>query len=157
MRVGNGRLAGALSAVAIGLCGCGSSAGPSLSAFKRGFASDKAQFRQLGADLGSALEGARGKSDSQVAAEFETLSARVRQQADRLRGLNPPPGYKAGLGQLAAGFGMVSADLHAFAAAARASNLSEARAAGTTFLHDVARVRLADRSLTGRLGLPQTG
>lgn len=141
----------------VALAGCGGSSGPSLSAFKTGFAADKVQFRQLGADLGAALQSAAKKTDAEIAAEFGALSARGTQQAAQLRKLNPPAKFKSDLDQLAASFDTVATDLHTIAGDATASNAAAAKAASETLVVHSATVKTIDRSLTAKLGLPQTG
>ena len=105
---------------ALALAGCGSSspARPSLSAFKSGFQSEKAAFRQLGLDLQRTITGAKAKTDAQLATEIGALSGRASQQASQLVKLKPPAQFKRSLTHLVAGFRAVSTDLTSIAAAA---------------------------------------
>jgi hypothetical protein len=149
-------LAATLLAIALAGCGGGGSA-PSLSSFKHGFAASKTQFRQLGADLGATLRGAATKSNTQLAAEFDTLAARAKSQAAGLRKLDPPAKFKSELNQLSSSLDSVAIDLGRIAGAADAQNVKQARSATATLITDAAKVRRADNFLTAGLGLPKTG
>ena len=142
-------------ALSVAIAGCGSS-GPSLSAFKRGFSAQKAQFTQLGRDLQVAFATARGKSNGQIGAEFSSLAQRTSQQADQLQKLNPPAKYKSQRDQLVSGFRTIAADLETISVSAKAGNVSGASKARNKLLQDAAGVRSVDRALTASLGLPQT-
>lgn len=152
-------VASAAVIAALALAGCGSSspAQPSLSAFKSGFRSEKAAFRQLGLDLQKTITGAKAKSDAQLATELGALSGRASQQASQLARLMPPAKYKTSLRQLVGGFRAVSADLKSIAAAAVKHNGAAARTATETLLADAAKVKTADDALTKGLGLPAAG
>ncbi len=141
-------------AALVALAGCGSS-GPSLSAFKSGFQTEKAQFQQLGRDLQSALGAAKGQTDVQLASEFTGLAGRASQQAASLRTLNPPSKYKSQRDQLAADFDTVAADLRAIAAAATGHNGPAARSATLKLVSDAGSLKSVDSSLSSSLGLPQ--
>ena len=148
----------AATSLAIVLAGCGGgSSGPSLSAFKRGFAASKVQFRQLGADLGASLQKATTRSNSQLAAEFDKLSARARADVTGLRKLDPPAKFKPELKQFISGLDAVGRDLARIARAADTSDVKTAKAATTALITNAATVRTADNVLTARLGLPKTG
>jgi hypothetical protein len=144
----------------IALAGCGSSASsssaPSLSAFKSGFAADKAQFRKLGLDLQHAITGASSKTDAQLAAEIGALSTRAREQASQLSQLKPPAKFQGTLRELAAAFNAVAGDLNQISSAATKHNAQAARAATVTLLRDAAKVKATDKTLTASLGLPAT-
>lgn len=144
--------------LAIALAGCGGGgSGPSLSSFKHSFAASKAQFRQLGADLGATLQKAATKTDSQLAAEFDQLATRAKTQAAGLRKLDPPAKFKSELDQFSSSLDSVAIDLGRIAGAADAHNVKSARAATATLITDAAKVRTADNVLTAGLGLPKTG
>jgi hypothetical protein len=135
------------------LAGCGGSSGPSLSSFKSGFAADKAQFRKVGTDLGAAIQTASGKSDSALATEFASLSARATTQAAQLRKLQPPAKYKTAVGQLASSFDTVANDLHTISGAATSHDAATARSASATLVRDALKLQKIDKSVSGQLGL----
>lgn len=139
---------------ALALAGCGGSSGPSLSAFKKGFASEKASFRQLGLDLQGAITGAKAKTDAQLATEIGGLATRASAQASTLAKLDPPAKYKTPLANLVAGFRSVATDLRAIAAAAVKHDATQAKTATETLLGDAAKVKTADDTITKGLGLP---
>jgi hypothetical protein len=162
---------GALAAV--GLAGCGSSTATTTSstapasstttasttsvrAFKRDFASEKAQFTELGTDLAKAVEGANSKSNAELAAEFQSLADRAAQQAASLAKLGSPEKYRAELAQLTAGFASVASDLTAIKTAAAKGDPQAAKTATTKLVADAAIVKTHDQALTAALGLPQT-
>jgi hypothetical protein len=146
-------VAGAIT-LALAVAGCGGSSAPSLSAFKAGFKTDKATFRQLGLDLQKAITGAQAKTDAQLATEISALASRASAQASAIAKLNPPAKYKADAHQLAAGFRAVSADLSAIAHAAVKHDAATAKSATVTLLHDAAKVKTSDDAITKGLGLP---
>jgi hypothetical protein len=154
--VKNRTLASGLVLLAISLAGCGGSSGPSLSAFKSGFAKDKTQLRQLGADLQGALTNARTQTDAQVATELAALSTRAAQQASQLAKLSPPPKFKTDLKTLSASLSAVGSDLSQIAAAATKHDASAARTLTTTMIRHAAGVQLSETALTKGLGLPAT-
>lgn len=148
-------LGAAIVALAIG--GCGGSSAPSLSAFKAGFASEKAAFRNLGLDLQQAITGAKAKTDAQLATEIGALATSASRQASQLSHLNPPAKYKAGLAKLVTGFRAVATDLQVIAAAAVKHDATTAKAATQTLLVDAARIKASDDAITKGLGLPAGG
>src|SRR5215469_15385806 len=99
-------------AVAAALAGCGGASAPSLSAFKAGFDAARVNATQLGADLGRAIQTAPQRTNSELATEFQQLSARAMREAAQLRSLDPPAKYRTQLSQVIAGFGTVTSDLH---------------------------------------------
>ena len=149
-------VAAAAVILALALAGCGGSAGPSLSTFKKGFAAQKASFRQLGLDLQSAITGAKAKTDAQLATEIGGLAARASSQATSLAKLNPPAKYKQPLNSLVAGFRSVATDLRAIASAAVTHDATQAKTATETLLGDAAKVKTADDTITKGLRLPAT-
>jgi hypothetical protein len=140
--------------LAVMLSSCGSS-GPSLSTYKQDFQKQKTQFTQLGRDLATTIQGANGKSNSQIASAFAGLATRANQTASNLRNLKPPSKYKNQNSQLAADFNTVAADLSSISTAASSNNGPSARAGTQKLLQDAANLRAVDRSLTASLGLPQ--
>jgi hypothetical protein len=153
----------AATLLTLALAGCGGSSGatsgsgPSLSGFKTGFTIAKVQFRRLGSDLGTAVEKAGAKTDVQLAAEFDKLSARAKGQAAALRKLDPPAKFKSELSHLSTSLDSVATDLGGIASAANAHDATKAKAATTTLITDAAKVKTADNALTAQLGLPKTG
>jgi hypothetical protein len=151
------RTASVAASLALVLAGCGSSAAPSLSSFKHGFAASKAKFAKLGSDLGTTIEKAGAKTDVQLAAELDRLAARAKTQAAALRKLDPPAKFKSELTQLSSGLDSVSTDLRSIAGAANAHNATQAKSATKTLLGDATKVKAADTALTKQLGLPKAG
>ena len=144
--------AAGLAAATITACG----SGPSLSDYKKGFQTDKAQFTQLGSALSTTLQQAGRSSDVVLAGQFSSLASRASQQAAQLRKLKPPSKYKSQNDQLASGFDTVAADMRSLAIAVGAHNATTARAGTRKLLQDAASLKSVDRSLTSSLGLPQT-
>ena len=129
----------------------------SVSSFKSAYAAEKVKFSLLGSDLAKAVEGARSKSNAQLATEFQALSVRAAQQAARLANLHPPAKYMNDLAQLTTSFAAVAADLTAIASAATNGDPPAAKAATEKLVQDAARVKAHDTALTKSLGLSQTG
>lgn len=141
-------LATGLAAVAIAACG---SSAPSTSAFKTGFQADRAQFRQLGLALESAISGARTKTDAELAGELRPLATRAREQATQLAALKPPASYKANVAKLIAGFDAISRDLKQIANAASANDAQAASSATRALVADATSVKAADLAITNEL------
>ena len=114
----------------------------------------KTNFRQLGTDLGQAITAASGKSNSQLASEFTTLSQRATASAAGLRKLNPPSKYRSQNSSLAADFDTVASDMKAIATAASTNNASAARSESAKLVQDAAQLKSVDVSLSSALGLP---
>ncbi len=157
----------ALATLSLSACGSSSSqtsgssksstpAAPSLSAFKAGFAHDKAQFTKLGNELGLAIRTASKKTNSQLGAEFNTLASRATQQQTKLGKLNPPARYKAKVDELIADFGAVGKDMKAIATASSTNDAAAARSSATRLVKHSAALKTVDVALTAALGLPQT-
>jgi hypothetical protein len=140
--------------LAVVLAGCGGSSGPSLSAFRSGFAANKKSFHSLGVDLQRAIATAQNKTDTQLATEIAALSARAKQQAGSLAKLNPPNRYKADLQKLETGFNSVAADLSQIATAATKHNASTARSATLALIRDASTVKAGDTAISAGLHLP---
>lgn len=134
----------------IALAGCGSSA-PSLSAFRSGFETDRAQFRRLGEDLQATVGGAQTKTNTQLAAELEPLAASARHQAAQLAKLKPPASYKANLDKLVSGFDAVAVDLKRIAESATAGDAQAAGAATRSLVADATKVKAADLAIADAL------
>jgi hypothetical protein len=154
--VKNRTLVSVLAPLAILLAGCGGSSGPSLSAFKSGFAKEQAQFVKLGADLQTVLTQARGQTDVQLATELSALSARAKQQASQLTKLIPTPKFKTDLKTLATSLDVVGSDLSQIAAAATKHDAKTAKALTPTLIQHASLVKASDAALTKGLGLPAT-
>ena len=146
----------AVTLAALALAGCGSS-GPSLSAFKSGFAKDRTQFRQLGTDLATEITHASTKTDAQLATELGSLSSRARQQASQLSQLNPPSEYKHQLDSLVSAFHTVAADLQQISTAATKNDATTAKAYTVKLLGAAAKVKVGDTALSSALHLPAAG
>jgi hypothetical protein len=149
-------LTSALVLLAISVAGCGGSSGPSLSAFKSGFVKTKPQFRQLGADLQTALTQARTKTDAELATELTGLSTRAKQEAAQLAKLDPTPKFKTELKTLSTSLSAVGDDLSQIAAAATKHDAKTAKTLTTTLIKDAGTVKVSDTALTTGLGLPAT-
>jgi hypothetical protein len=143
-------------AVAAALAGCGGASGPSLNAFKDGFAAQRTSATQFGADLGRAIGTAPQKTNAEIATEFQQLSTRATREAAQLRRLDPPSKYEAQLGHLITGFGTVRTDLREISLAAAAGDVTRARNSTVKLLTDAAHTRTLDRALTATLGLRQS-
>ncbi|MGO9821728.1 MAG: hypothetical protein ACLPTJ_13895 [Solirubrobacteraceae bacterium] len=138
----------ALSALAITACG---SSAPSLTVFKSGFETDRAQFRKLGQDLEATVGGAKDKTDAQLAAELQPLAARAREQGAQLAKLKPPASYKSNLDKLVTGFDAVAVDLRRIAAAAIKNDAQAAGAATRSLVADATKVKTADLAIADSL------
>lgn len=145
--------AGAAVLLAAILVGCGGSSGPSLSAFKSGFAAEKKSFHSLGLDLQRAITTAQNKTDAQLAAEIGALATRARRQAGSLGRLNPPSRYRRNLKRLEAGFNAVAGDLQQIAGAATRHDATIARSATLALIQDASRVKAGDAAISAGLHL----
>ena len=141
-----------LCAGAVAIAGCGGSSQPSVTAFRSGFETDRAQFHRLSLDLESAIAGAHTKTNAQLAAELSALSGRSAMQATRLSKLHPPAKYKPDLEKLVAGFRAVAADLTRISQAATSGDAKTASAATRSLIAHAKTVRAADLGVSNSLG-----
>jgi hypothetical protein len=122
--------------------------------FKQSFATSKAQFHKLGADIVHEITAAGATSDVRLASEFNGLAARARRQAAQLSRLKPPAKYKQRVSDLITGFHALGGDLAGISAAAEQHDAALARSTTTTMLKDAAGIKAADTGLSKSLGLP---
>jgi hypothetical protein len=142
----------ALAAV-IALAGCGSS-GPSTSAFKSEFRTQKTTLNALGKDVGAAVEGASHQTDSALTTQFQALASRATALAGALGQLNAPSQYKSELSALQSSVTQVAGTLHSIEAATAANDLNAAKAGGEAIVANAQQVKSIDNTLSAKLGLP---
>ncbi len=114
---------------------------------RSGFEVDRAQFRKLGQNLEATIGNAKNKTDAQLAAELQPLSARARRQAAQLAKLEPPAKYKRDLDQLISGFNAMAVDLKQIATAATKNDAQAASTATRALVADATKVKTADLAI----------
>jgi hypothetical protein len=90
----------------------------------------------LASDVGSAITGAPGKTDAQLAKQFDDLAARTRREADDLDKLSPPDSAGDELDALVKDLRPAAGHLSDVASAARAHSSSKARTATQALVND---------------------
>jgi hypothetical protein len=125
-------------------------------AFKSGFAAARPSHTQFDTDLVTAIKTAPNRTNTELATEFENLSAKAEREAAQLRRLDPPTSYRTQLGQIITGFGTVRTDLETISTAATAGDVTRAQTATVKLLQDADHTRTLDRALTAKLGIRQS-
>jgi hypothetical protein len=148
------RISPLLVAGVLAIAGCGSSSEPSTSSFKKAFAAQKAKLKQLGTEVGSAVEGASKQSDNVLVGQFEGLASRATVLAGALGQLDAPAKYKSELATLQSAITQVAGALHSIEAAAAAHDAAAAKAGGEVLVADAQQVKSSDNALSAKLGLP---
>jgi hypothetical protein len=137
-----------LLAAALLAAGCGSS--PS---FKSSFASERAQFRQVGDNLGSELQAAARQTDAQVAAAFGSLAGQLTKVKSDLAALNAPGRYKAETAKLVAAFGGVLTEVRAIQHDAAVHDARRASSDTLALVQRASAVKALDTEISTQLGL----
>ena len=123
-------------------------------AFKAAFVADRTQFRQLGTSLAKSLTGARGKTDAELAGEFQGLAVRAKAQAAKLSQLTPPAQFKPTVDKLVKALDDVGDRLQRIAVDAQNHNASSAKSDTIKLVQASVLVKTADTALSNGLKLP---
>jgi hypothetical protein len=95
--------------------------------FRQDFRPLNAKILGLGRDVGSAVTGASGKSDSQIQAEFAALAKRTGSLRTQVDDLDPPDDLKKDEDDLVAAMGDAQKSLNQISAAAKRHDPDAAR------------------------------
>lgn len=141
-----------LAALALGACGgddggdastTTAAATPTTADFRTQYAPVSTEIRELGVDVGAAVEAAKAKTDAQLQAQFSELAERTSTAAAHLAATVPPADakIKAARLKLIAGVKQGASDLAAISAAASLSDAKAARAATVALVEHSANIR----------------
>ncbi len=133
------------------LAGCGKSAEDK---FADDYKPVNARLLGLGDSLGKSINGARGKSDKQVYAEFGALSRRFGALRKDVAGLDPPDQRAGDTKELNAALGAVQTDVSSIAAAGKSGDPGAARRSAQKLAGDSQRVNTAQNALAKATGAP---
>jgi hypothetical protein len=130
------------TAVVVGLlllaaAGCGSD---QRSDFRSDMRSLDGQVQRLGHEVGSAINGAATKTNGELAAQFDTLSRRTRDLANRIDDTDPPGDLKPARDRLSRALRTAARDLRAISTAAANGDGGAARAATMKIARDAPAV-----------------
>lgn len=148
------RLLAALATAAL-VAGCGGGDGddakPDTAKFQSDAKAAATETGKIGADIGTAVQGARNQTDAELAASFTELASRARAVVADLNGLDPPAASRAKVNALVGALGTGAQDLDAIATAARAHDAASARAATVTLGRDSPAIKVAKDALEADL------
>ncbi len=128
----------------LGLVACG---GDDDEAFKEEYNRAVRPLSELNSDIGSSIGGAAGKSNDEIAKEFDTLADKARQTRDNLAELDPPDDAKDAFDQLLTSLEAGTDDLAAVAAAAREADPQAAGEASEDLVESGKEIQAAEKKL----------
>jgi hypothetical protein len=120
--------------------------------FEQGYRPINDEFLALGAEVGKAVETARGKSNSELTRTFGGFADRVRDLRARLDALEPPPELEADRKRLSAAMALVGDDVRQISVAAATGDAAKAREEAQQLVRHSVEVRTARRALARKTG-----
>ena len=139
------RRALALLTVTLAVAGCGD--GDS-DGFREDYESANAQLTDLGVEVQEALQAAEGKSDRELATQFDGLAGDLARIQEQISGLEPPSDVEDELDKLDAAIDRVEESLREIADAARTGDPDTARAATFELIKRGQRLNKAQTAVT---------
>jgi dsDNA-specific endonuclease/ATPase MutS2 len=115
--------------------------------FKEDYNAAVEPLRELSEDIGSSIGGAAGKSNDQIAKEFEKLADKAQETRDNLSELEPPDDANESFDKLLASLKQGIDDLRAVAQAAKDGDPAAARQASEDLIASGREIRQAEREL----------
>ncbi len=134
-------------ALAVSACGSSDSGDDAAATFKKDYQAESVTLKAVGDDLGTAISGASGMTDAEVAKTFGALATRAHDSADRLKDLEPTDETKATLTKLENAVEKAAGDLDTITAAARTNNPDAAKTAAAALVTASAPIRDARAEL----------
>ncbi len=138
--------------LALSACGSDDSGKDSGASFKQDYQAESVKLKGVGEDLATAINGASGMTDVQVAKTFGGLADRAHASADRLKDLEPTDEAKATLTKLENAVEKAAGDLDTITAAARTANPDAAKTAAAALVAASAPIRDARAELDKLVG-----
>jgi outer membrane murein-binding lipoprotein Lpp len=132
------------------IAGCGGS--DKEGKFKDGFKRVNAELVTLGQDVGTAVNGARGTPDVELARQFNRFAARLRAIKGRIAKLDPSDKLKSKRDALSSAVDKLIVDLQAIGTAASSHKPDAARLAATALVRDSQPAAEARRALARETG-----
>jgi hypothetical protein len=120
--------------------------------FSKGYRPINDEFLALGAEVGKAVEEARGKSNSELTRTFGDFADRVRALRTRLDALEPPPELEDDTKRLSAAMALVGDDVRQISVAAATGDAEKARTEAQQLVRHSVEVRTARRALARETG-----
>lgn len=143
-RTRTGALAALLAGFSLALAACG---GDDDNAFKEDYNRAVKPLSELNADIGSSIGGAGGKSNDEIAKEFDNLAAKAQQTRDNLADLDPPEGAEEQFDELLSSLQTGTEDLRAVAAAAKEADPAAAGEASRDLVESGTQIQKAETAL----------
>jgi hypothetical protein len=134
-------------ALALSACGSDDSGKDGAATFKTDYQAQSAKLKAIGNDLATAINGASGMTDTEVAKTFGALADRAHATADDLKDLEPTDEAKATLTKLENAVEKAAGDLDTITAAARTQNPDAAKTAAAALVAASAPIRDARGAL----------
>jgi hypothetical protein len=140
------------------LAGCGgsSSSGTSTADFKKQYAPIDAQLKAAGTELGTAFKNATKKTDAQLAAELDAVTAHLDAATAKLAKLDPPNKVKDDFASARKQFDQVHADLVELTAAVRAHSSPRSKAGAEKTVSDSAVLKPTLNRIRRAVGLKES-
>ena len=126
--------------------------GGSKEEFDKAYGPINDELLKVGQDVAKAIQGARGKSDKELAGEFSELNHRTEQVRTKLDELDAPPEYEKLQKALSAAIGVVAGDLLGISDAAASHEAAAARTEAQELVRHSVAVRTARRELARQTG-----
>ena len=139
------------SLVAVPLAGCGKS---DEDKFAGDYKPLNAKLLKLGDELGASVNGAKGKSNSEVASDFSRLSKKFTTLRTDMEGLDPPDKLKGDSDKLSTALGAVEKDVSSISAAGKSGDARAARQSAQKLATDAQQVNTAQNKLAKATGAP---
>lgn len=139
---------------ALALAACGGSSAPSKEDWQKDYAPMNQQIKVLGQQVGEAVSGAKGKTPTALATQFQGLADQATAAANDLSKIETPDDATIEQQQddLVAALKQGANDLHAISAAASANDAKAASAAAAKLVADSAQIRKPRQALEQQLG-----
>jgi hypothetical protein len=135
---------GLACALALAFGACGES---EENEFKEDYNAAVRPLSELSADIGDSISGAGGRSNDQIAREFERLADKAQQARDNLGQLEPPDEATESFDMLLAALARGARDLRAVAEAARDGDPAAARRASEDLNESGRAIQRAETAL----------
>jgi len=146
------KLACGVVAIAIGIAGCGGGGDDETDSFSDAYKPVNADLLAFSTDLSRTAQGASGKSDAQLAREYDGLATDLEAINRRVENLDPPQDLKDELDAMTRDLDSTVGAIEDIAAAARRNDARAAREATRALLVASAKVNQNQNKLADATG-----
>jgi hypothetical protein len=136
----------------VSACG-GSSSSDQTATFKKSFSSVANGFRADSQAIGTAIQQAPSRTDTELANTFRNLAQRWQTQVSRLEALKPPASVAGAFTKMTGATQRAESDLNAVATAVGGHNAGAARTAARSLVTDIVAAKSDSQTITSKLGI----